>query len=177
LIYPGSSLARQKVALIRRFLFFYNDGIEIMLKPHIWIRGGFFRGTIAFESDTAWSQFQKSYKEFILHFAQVVQDLKNFSEKVNRSILFTEIGYRSIHRSTVKPWDYSVREQPYNCKAQADVLEAMFLSFQEKNWWAGGFIWKWFPDHANSDGVSDTTFSPQNKPAEDIIKRYFTNLE
>tara|TARA_B110000114_G_scaffold48678_1_gene51607 strand:- start:122 stop:556 length:435 start_codon:yes stop_codon:yes gene_type:complete len=131
LIYPGSGLARQKVALIRRFLF-HNDGIEIMLKPHIWIRGGFFRGTIAFESDTAWSQFQKSYKEFILHFAQVVQDLKNFSEKVNRSILFTEIGYRSIHRSTVKPWDYSVREQPYNCKAQADVLEAMFLSFQEK---------------------------------------------
>ena len=103
-----------------------------MLKPHIWIRGGFFRGTIAFESDTAWSQFQKSYKEFILHFAQVVQDLKNFSEKVNRSILFTEIGYRSIHRSTVKPWDYSVREQPYNGKAQADALEAMFLSFQGK---------------------------------------------
>ena len=245
--------------------FFYNDGIEIMLKPHIWIRGGVFTGTIAFESDAAWSQFQKSYKEFILHFAQVaqdsniallcigtelqslvaydpqfwfeliddvkkiytgkltyaenwdqyhkvpfwgkldyvgidayfplksginpsleelislwkpyVQDLKNFSEKENRSILFTEIGYRSIHRSTVKPWDYSVREQPYNGKAQADALEAMFLSFQEKNWWAGGFIWKWFPDHANSGGVSDTTFSPQNKPAEDIIKRYFTNLE
>ena len=115
-------------------------------------------------------------EELIRLWKPYVQDLKNFSEKENRSILFTKIGYRSIHRSTVKPWDYSVREQPYNGKAQADALEAMFLSFQEKNWWAGGFIWKWFPDHANSGSVSDTTFSPQNKPAEDIIKGYFTNL-
>ena len=71
-------------------------------------------------------------EELIRLWKPYVQDLKNFSKKENRSILFTEIGYRSIHRSTVKPWDYSVREQPYNGKAQVDALEAMFLSFQKK---------------------------------------------
>ena len=71
-------------------------------------------------------------EELIRLWKPYVQDLKNLSEKENRSILFTEIGYRSIHRSTVKPWDYSVREQPYNGKAQADALGAMFLSFQKK---------------------------------------------
>ena len=47
----------------------------------------------------------------------------------------------------------------------------------EKSWWVGGFIWKWFPDHLNSGGVLDTTFSPQNKPAERVIGRYFTNWQ
>ncbi len=87
------------------------------------------------------------------------------------------MGYRSIDQPTTKPWDYSLREQAFNGQTQADPLEALFVSFQNKPWWAGGFIWKWFPDHLNSGGTSDTTFSPQNKPAEAVIGRYFTNWQ
>ena len=34
-----------------------------------------------------------------------------------------------------------------------------------------------FPDYPNSGGTLDTTFSPQNMPAERIIGRYFTNWQ
>ena len=244
--------------------FFQREGISVMLKPHIWIKGGIFTGTISFDSPEEWNQFQESYRKFILHFAQVaeetkipmlcigtelqsivannpeywrqlireikqvytgkltyaenwdqfqnvpfwdqldyvgidayfplktasptvtiltelwkpyVQNLKGFSEKYNRKILFTEMGYRSINLPTSKPWDYSLRDQPFNGQTQADALEALFISFENKSWWAGGFIWKWFPDYANSGGTLDTTFSPQNKPAVTVIERYFTNWQ
>ena len=84
------------------------------------------------------------------------------------------MGYRRINRTTSKPWDYSLRDQPFNDQTQSDALEALFISFENKSWWSGGFIWKWFPNHTNSGGTSDTTFSPQNKPAETIIGCYFT---
>lgn len=244
--------------------FFEKEGISIMLKPQIWIRGGVFTGRIAFKSKEEWKEFQESYRQFILHFAQVAENskipmfcigtelqsvvaydpdywvgliaeiralykgkltyaenwdqydkvpfwgqldyigidayfplktsspsldvltklwkphvnrLKDFSVEQNRKIVFTEMGYRSINQPTSRPWDYSLRDQPYNGQTQADALEALFLSFQNKTWWVGGFIWKWFPDHLNSGGVLDTTFSPQNKPAERVIGRYFTNWQ
>jgi hypothetical protein len=87
------------------------------------------------------------------------------------------MGYRSINSPNNKPWDYSIRYQPYNGQKQAEALEALFLSFENKAWWAGGFIWKWFPDHDRAGGISDTMFSPQNKPAEEVIRRYFTKWE
>lgn len=106
-----------------------------------------------------------------------VERLKLFSEDQGQKILFTEMGYRSINQPTSKPWDYRLKDQPFNGQTQADALEALFKNFQNNSWWAGGFIWKWFPDHLNSGGVFDTTFSPQNKPAEEVIKFYFTKWE
>ena len=82
------------------------------------------------------------------------------------------MGYRSINLPTSKPWDYSLRDQPFNGQNQSDALEALFVSFENKSWWAGGFIWKWFPNHTNSGGNSGTTFSPHNKPAKAVIGRY-----
>ena len=106
-----------------------------------------------------------------------VESLKIFPEKHHRKILFTEMGYRSINLPTSKPRDYSLRYQPFNGQTQSDALEALFVSFENKSWWAGGFIWKWFPNHTNSGDTSDTTFSPQNKPAKAFIGRYFTNWQ
>ena len=61
-----------------------------------------------------------------------VENLKIFSEKYNQKILFTEIGYRSINLPNSKPWDYSLRDQPFNGQTQADALEALFVSFENK---------------------------------------------
>ncbi len=106
-----------------------------------------------------------------------VNTLELYSKTQKRPIIFTEMGYRSVNQPTIRPWDYSNRDLPYNGQSQADALEALFLSFADKPWWKGGFIWKWFPNHQNTGGVSNSGFTPQNKPAQKVIQRYFTKRE
>jgi len=40
---------------------------------------------------------------------------------------------------------------------------------------AGGFIWKWFHAHDRVGGHEDPQFTPQNKPAEALIKKKYSN--
>ena len=49
--------------------------IKIMLKPHIWIRGGAWRGGIDPRADgkKAWKQWWESYRTFILYYAEMAQ--------------------------------------------------------------------------------------------------------
>ena len=55
--------------------------------------------------------------------------------------------------------------------------EALLQTFASKNWWAGGFVWKWFPQHSTSGGEGNTGFTPQNKMAEAVLQSYFTKNE
>lgn len=102
----------------------------------------------------------------------VEQKLKSFSEKNGAAILFTEWGYRSTDYCAYEPWDYS-KQSPYNPKAQANAYKAVFEALWEEDWFAGGFLWKWYPNHNKAGGEYNVKFTPQNKPAEQMIKEYF----
>ncbi|MCA9611664.1 MAG: hypothetical protein H6722_28800 [Sandaracinus sp.] len=45
-------------------------GLRVMLKPHLWIRGGAWVGTIDMADDEAWARWQRSYRAFVLHYAR-----------------------------------------------------------------------------------------------------------
>jgi hypothetical protein len=49
--------------------------IEVVLKPHIWIRGGKWRGEIAptDDGDPAWEAWWASYREFLLYYAEFAE--------------------------------------------------------------------------------------------------------
>ncbi len=99
--------------------------------------------------------------------------LKTLSEEKKKPILFTEFGYRSMDYTAKKPWLVDRGEMEVNLKAQAIATEAVFEEFWNENWFAGGFIWKWFIHHEKSGGTGDNRFTPQNKPAEDVIRKYY----
>lgn len=50
-------------------------GMQAILKPHIWIRGGAWRGEIEPREgdDAGWSTWWKSYREFILYYAEFAE--------------------------------------------------------------------------------------------------------
>lgn len=50
---------------------FKARGIKIMLKPQIWISRGVYTGKINPTNPHSWKVFKASYREFILHFAQL----------------------------------------------------------------------------------------------------------
>lgn len=101
----------------------------------------------------------------------ISEQLKNYSDKHQKPILFTEYGYRSVDYNCKEPWESS-KNGTVNLKAQSNAYEALYLSIWNKEWMAGGFLWKWF-DYHHKMPKYDNEFSPQNKPAASIISKYY----
>jgi ppGpp synthetase/RelA/SpoT-type nucleotidyltranferase len=241
--------------------FFKNEGVQIMLKPQIWIWRGTFTGTIKMKTEADWQTFEKNYEAFILEYADLAQEvnanifcigteletfikerpefwqqliakvksvykgkltyaenwdcfhevpflnqldyigvdayfplskeqtptvealkegwqphktlLKKVSDSLQKPILFTEYGYRSVDYTGLKPWDFSRGDNSINTQAQTNALQALYNEFWHEPWFAGGFVWKWFDNHERSGGENNNRFTPQNKPAEKLIREHY----
>lgn len=99
--------------------------------------------------------------------------LQEVSQEHDKPILFTEFGYRSMDYTAKKPWLVDRNQMQVNLKGQADALQIVFNEFWKEDWFAGGFIWKWFIHHERTGGAGDNRFTPQNKPAENVIKTFY----
>ncbi|MFY9243348.1 MAG: glycoside hydrolase [Polaribacter sp.] len=97
------------------------------------------------------------------------EEIMSIQKKYNKPILFTEYGYRSVDYNGKKPWDVDRLEGNVNLKAQADALQAIHNQFWKEEWFVGGFIWKWFHAHDKVGGENNNRFTPQNKPAEELL--------
>ena len=250
--------ARESIQLLQ------NAGLEVMLKPQIWVRRGAFTGDIKMSSEQEWTLFEQHYRDFIMLYACLAEEeqigyfsmgtelhgfvearaefwtdliaeirtvysgkltyaenwdkiekvpfwksldfigvdayfplnngkspsvselrkawaphktaMKNLSQTVDKPILFTEYGYRNIDFAAREPWDSSRDIGTNNNQLQADALEALFAEFWFEPWFSGGFLWKWHHDHELAGGLENNQFTPQNKPAENIVKTFYGSL-
>jgi len=103
------------------------------------------------------------------------QELKSVSEREKKLILFTEYGYRSVDFAGKEPWKNDRNMTQVNLEAQTNLTKAFFDEIYAEDWYAGGFIWKWYIDHQEAGGYENVRFTPQNKPAEIVIRTYFKN--
>ena len=99
-------------------------------------------------------------------------EIKNFAELKNKPILFTEYGYRSIDKCAEEPW-ISNTQAPVNMQAQQNAYEALYTQFIPQSWFAGGFLWKWHTNDTNAGGSTNNNYTPQHKPAELTIKKWY----
>ncbi|OIQ23171.1 glycoside hydrolase [Lacinutrix sp. MedPE-SW] len=99
--------------------------------------------------------------------------IKSFYDTYQKPILFTEYGYRSVDYAGKQPWVSDRSMNTVNLEAQNNTTKALFETFWKEDWFAGGFIWKWFHAHDEVGGENDSQFTPQNKPVEAIIKNHF----
>lgn len=101
------------------------------------------------------------------------EKIKALSMAKNKPIIFTEYGYRSNNYTAKKPWLVDHSRGEVNLEAQTNATKAIFEEFWKEEWFAGGFVWKWFVDHERAGGMNDNRFTPQNKPAQEVIKNYY----
>ena len=99
--------------------------------------------------------------------------LISLSRKHNRPVLFTEFGYRSADYAGKEPWVSDRHDGKMNAKAQANLYEAVFETFWGEDWFAGGFVWKWFHNHERAIQEENNRFTPQGKEAEQVLKKWF----
>lgn len=99
--------------------------------------------------------------------------IQNMSKKYNKPILFTEYGYRSVDYAGKAPWISDRSMNQVNLDAQINTTQALFETFWNEDWFAGGFIWKWFHEHEKVGGKDNPMFTPQNKPAEILLRKHY----
>ncbi len=99
-------------------------------------------------------------------------DIQTFTALKKKPILFTEYGYRSIDKCAKEPW-LSNNTGPVNMQAQQNAYEALFKKFTPQSWFAGGFLWKWHVNDARAGGLANNNYTPQNKPVESTIKKWY----
>ena len=99
--------------------------------------------------------------------------IEQLAETVDKPVLFTEFGYRSAHQTAWKPWLVDMHDNPANMQGQVNATKAIFEEFWSEDWFAGGYVWKWFINHKESGGENDNRFTPQNKPAQNVIKEFY----
>lgn len=116
-----------------------------------------------------------SIKEFEKGWQKHKQEIARVREEVNKPVLFTEYGYRSVHFTGKEPWDSNRVNGQVNLENQKNALQAIYNQFWKEDWFAGGFLWKWFINYTEVGGNGNNRFTPQNKPAEKIIKQNYEN--
>ena len=123
------------------------------------------------------NQKTPTYEECIEGWKAHKPIITKLSETYNKPVLFTEYGYRSVDFSGREPWVSDIAMDVVNLDAQVNTTKALFETFWKEPWFAGGFIWKWFHKHDEVGGENNSRFTPQNKPAEDVIRQYYKKEE
>lgn len=100
-------------------------------------------------------------------------EIKGVSDAAGKPVIFTEYGYRSVDYAGREPWKSDRDMDDVNMDAQTNTTTALFEEFWQEEWFAGGFIWKWYIHHERSGGADNSRFTPQNKPVEEVLRRYY----
>jgi len=107
----------------------------------------------------------------------IVAKLKAFSKKWNKPILFTEFGYLSLDGCAFKTWELEKKRESVgvNEQAQSNAVQALLEVFAEEKWWAGGFLWKWYPNLNSAAGEAKQSrdYTPQGKLVEKVLRKMY----
>jgi hypothetical protein len=96
--------------------------------------------------------------------------LSRFAISKNKPLIITEAGYLSREGAAKNPGSWE-RMGPPNLQEQADCYEALLSQaglFKDIH---GIFFWQW--ELGGIGGINNSDYTPNGKPAEDIIKKYW----
>ena len=102
-----------------------------------------------------------------------LRQIERVQQRYQRPILLTEYGYESRDYMARGHWESSSEEGTVNLEAQRRAYQVLYDTFWDRPWFAGGFLWKWFPNHAQAGGTNHTSYTPQNKPAQTVIRETY----
>ena len=100
-----------------------------------------------------------------------VNPLQRLSQRVERPVVITEIGYRSIEGANVAPWEYATT-RAVDLEEQDLCYRAALESLWGQPWLAGIYWWNWETDPERG-GAGDDGFTPHEKPAEETLRVYY----
>lgn len=90
-----------------------------------------------------------------------------------KRVIFTEAGYKSIRNSVQRPYAWrSTGGIPVDLALQREAYSALLSTMSQYDWFKGVYWWSWEARGLAADG--DRGYSPQHKPAEEVVRYYYT---
>ena len=108
--------------------------------------------------------------ELKANFDSVKVKIEKVYAKFKKPIVFTEIGFRSIDAPWKSP--HAEGDDSFNPAHQQLCYEVVFEGIKDEPW-CGGILWWKFPSYLEYRGIENSAFTPNNKKAEETIKRWF----
>lgn len=101
-----------------------------------------------------------------------IREIEKVQKKFTKPVIFTEIGYCNTEDAAIEPWVWPNERKKVALSedVQAACYQAFFETVWEKDWLAGAYFWKWYPQPRDRD----PDFTPQNKKAQEVMKSFFT---
>jgi len=113
-----------------------------------------------------------THDEMQSHIIGAVEALRLAVQGIDRPLWVLEIGMPSASGASARPWEWhGLKHADVDLQLQKDALR-IWLKTLDKPWVNGVFIWAWFSD-GHAGGRHDTDYTPQHKPAERMIRRYW----
>ena len=109
--------------------------------------------------------------EMIANFDSIKTKIKKVYAKFKKPIVFTEIGFRSINAPWKNP--HAEGDDSFNTADQKLCYEVVFEGIADEPW-CGGILWWKFPSYLEYRGIENSAFTPNNKPAEETVKEWFS---
>jgi hypothetical protein len=118
-----------------------------------------------FNNDPTLEQLKNTWNSY-------ADEIEMWLSTVNKPVIFTEIGYRSGDGTNVAPSNYW-SDMDVDLQEQRDCYEAAFQALWNRNWFYGFYWWTW--THEPTDGgPDDSSHTPQNKPAQDLVTQWYS---
>lgn len=97
--------------------------------------------------------------------SKVMQQIAAVSARVDRPVVFTELGYNRSARAAKEPWKYDTGGVDA-AEIQARCLKAAMKAMDAEPTVVGAFLWKWFPG-----GRQPNDFSKQAPHMRQVIEQ------
>ncbi len=117
-------------------------------------------------------KMEPTYDELKAGWTKWVDEMERFQKKVQKPIIFPEIGCCSADGAAIRPWEHFPRSE-VNVNLQSDYYRVLLETFWEKEWFYGLYWWSW-GTNVRMGGKWNRGFTPQNKPAEDVVKEWYS---
>jgi hypothetical protein len=121
---------------------------------------------------TAYNELTKSNDasedELARAWADTRATLVQFSQKVKKPLVITEIGYTSQDGAAVHPWDYTLHAK-IDLEEQRRCYAAFVDAWSGEDALAGVYWWNWYGD----GGDKDASYTPKGKPAEKVLHDWY----
>ena len=108
---------------------------------------------------------------------RVASKIQALSERWQRPVLFTEIGYTTRPDPALRPWEWpdSMQNVRIDEVAQADAYAALIAPLLDLPAFAGFFVWRVYADPDDVSQEAPWGFSPRGKQAELVLKDAFAS--
>ena len=147
---------------------YYSNNIFDIIK--IWQGGMSFHGGLI-GVVVASILFAKKYNHNPFNYLDIVSIVAPIGIFLGRIANFINSELYGIE--TNLPWAVKFVKVDNLYRHPSQLYEALFETFWDEPWFAGGFCWKWFHDHGRTISEENNRFTPQGKPAEEVMKTWY----